>query len=315
MNNPTSFNPNISSAKISSAWIQFADRLAQVLKNLQEDQFVVLSVKQSGLYVQLVGQGSYGLRMETTSNYYLSKSEQLEENQIAMLIKLGWNHPTRMDDKMSDKNPDGSPNFFIDHSVPVPFDALSDLTIRTFAEVLRVPHPGYLEYNDFDSDGNSIPIPGLNLKRMKENDNIDPQEMKQYLLSTIRDFTGLTDLAYNQDKEIGIRFGSVVTFIRCMDKPPSIRFYAPLVSEVKDSPQLNARLNEFNSGIACMHFFHRNGIIIAMVEIPASPFIFDHVIQSLKMFAEISNGVDELLSAEFGGKKAFSEIIPSLQIH
>ena len=311
MNDPTSCTPNI-----SPAWFELADRLAKVLKNMQEDQFLVLSVKRSGLYVQFAGQGSYGLRMETTSNQYLSKMEQITNDQIAMLGTLGWKQPSKSaDDEIPDKNPDGSPNFFIDHPVPVPFDAVSDLTIRTFAEVLQVPHPGYLEYDAFDSDNNSYPVTDLRLKRMIRSANIDLQKMRQYLLSTIQGFTDLTDLTYNQNEEIGLQYRSVSTYIRFLDSPPSIRFYAHLVSEVEVSPQLNARLNELNAGIGYMHFFHRNGTIVAIAEIPASPFDANHVIQTLKMFSEISDGVNNLLSSEFGGKEEFSDNMPSFQIH
>ena len=64
-----------------------------------------------------------------------------------------------------------------------------------------------------------------------------------------------------------------------------------------------------------MHFFHRNGTIFAMAEIPAAPFIADHVIQSMSMFAEISDSVNKLISSEFGGKKESAENMPSFQIH
>ena len=307
MNDPTSGTPNI-----SPAWFELADRLAKVLKNMQEDQFLVLSVKRSGLYVQFAGQGSYGLRMETTSNQYLSKMEQLTNDQIAMLGTLGWKQPSKnADDEIPDKNPDGSPNFFIDHPVPVPFDAVSDLTIRTFAEVLQVPHPGYLEYDAFDSDDNIFTVPGLGLKQATKHPS-NHKKMRQDLLRTIRGFTGISDLKYDQNGNIGIRSGSVVTFIRYKEKPPSIRFHSPLVSEVKEGPELFARLNELNSRIGCMHFFHRNYTIVAISDIPAAPFNARHVLQSLKTFSSIADGLDEVLAVEFGGKTAFGKPVSTI---
>ncbi len=38
--------------------------------------------------------GAHGLRMETTGNQYRTKSEQLSDRQINLLIETGWNPPT-----------------------------------------------------------------------------------------------------------------------------------------------------------------------------------------------------------------------------
>jgi len=300
-----------SKPKISPAWTQFAQRLASVLQGLQEDQYLVISAKQSGLYVQFAGQGFYGIRMETISNHYLDRPEKLTDHQLRILAELGWNPPTEnIEDKSQDKDPEGSPNFYIDHSTPVAFDAVAEMTVKTLSQVHRIPHPGYLEYKAFDSHGNSLPVPGLGLKRATEHPS-DPQKTRQNLLSTIRGFTGLSGLEYDQSGNIGIQFGSMITLIRYNEKPPSIRLHSPLVSGVRPSPELFARLNELNSGIGCMHFFHRNNLIIAISDIPAAPFYAEHVLQSLRMFNEIADGLDELLAKEFGGKTAFAENIPT----
>ncbi len=84
-----------------------------------------------------------------------------------------------------------------------------------------------------------------------------------------------------------------------------------MVSEVKGSPELFARLNELNSGIGSMHFFHRSDLIIAITDIPAAPFSAEHIIQTLRMFNEIADGLGELLAAEFGGKTAFGGSLPT----
>ncbi len=303
----------VSSWSPSPVWSGFAGRLASVLQALQEDQFLVVSAKKSSLYVQLACQGFYGLRMETTSNQYLSETEQLTDMQINMLADLGWNRPAEEEeDEVRDKPPEGSPNFHIDFSTPVSFDGAAELAVKTLSLVHRIPHPGYLEYEAFDSDGNSIPIPDLGLKRMTRYATPDPQKMRQTLLSTIREFTRLSDLNYDRKGNIGIRFGSVVTFISYMEKPPSVRFHSPLVTEIKESPELNARLNELNSGTWSMHFFHRNNTIQTVSDIPAAPFSADHIIQALTMFNEIADGMDDILAAEFGGKTAFAGTMPTL---
>jgi len=111
---------------LSVAWPPFEQKLAAVLEKLEEDQFLVVSAKRSNLYVQFAAQGAHGMRVETASNSYLEKSEQLNEQQSSALIEAGWHAPTG---SPTDYDPDGSPNFFVDFSAPVPFEAVANLTI------------------------------------------------------------------------------------------------------------------------------------------------------------------------------------------
>ncbi|PIW09503.1 MAG: hypothetical protein COW39_04670, partial [Comamonadaceae bacterium CG17_big_fil_post_rev_8_21_14_2_50_60_13] len=96
------------------AWPPFEQKLAAVLARLEEDQYLVISVKGTNRYVQFAGQGSFGMRVETTSNNYLSKPDQLDAEQVAALQQADWNDPTSDPDASAPENdPDGSPNFFV----------------------------------------------------------------------------------------------------------------------------------------------------------------------------------------------------------
>lgn len=153
----------------SEAWPHFARKLSAALRMLEEDQFLILSIKQSNQYIQFAAQGSFGMRAETTSNSYLPKSRQLTEQQIASLIDVGWHPPSGPPaDATPEKRPDGSPNYFIDFLVPKTFKVVASAAVRTFAEILQVPHPDYLEYELFDADGNTFALPELGLKRVPE---------------------------------------------------------------------------------------------------------------------------------------------------
>ena len=65
------------SSYVSVAWPPFAQKLAATLEKVQEDQYLILSVKRSNRFVQFAVQGSFGIRVETTSNSYVSKEELL----------------------------------------------------------------------------------------------------------------------------------------------------------------------------------------------------------------------------------------------
>jgi len=132
--------------RISVAWPAFVERLAGVLGALEEDQYLVISVKRTNRFVQFAAQGAFGMRAETTSNDYLTGSERLSARQVLALRAAGWHGQTGSPDESTpEKDPDGSPNFFVEFASPVPFMDVAQLTVQTVAEILGVPHPGFLE--------------------------------------------------------------------------------------------------------------------------------------------------------------------------
>src|SRR5437879_3819022 len=61
------------------AWRQFAHELSLTLEALEEDEFLTLSVKRSNRHVQFAGQGSFGMRAEAVSDFYLPDNEHLNK--------------------------------------------------------------------------------------------------------------------------------------------------------------------------------------------------------------------------------------------
>ena len=302
------------------AWAPFAKKLAATLEQLVEDQYLVLLVKKSNRFIQFASQGSFGIRIETTSNHYLTKQEKLDERQIAALIKAGWQAPSGKSDEATPENdPDGSPNFFAEFSEPVSFETLADLTVRTFAEILRVPHPGFLQYEAFDdTEGEwaAMALPELGLKQAKPARQDDTLEsLAQALLTTLIEETGISELDYDSDGDIGIRYGSAAAFVRLIGDQPHIRIYSPILNDVEENPDMFARLNDINANETLMRFYFRNGVIYGASDISAAPYVSAHVVQALAHFCEIADGMDSLLQGEFGGRTAFIESTPSLIKH
>src|ERR1035438_6270500 len=97
-------------------WSPFAQELAAVLTGLEEDHFLILSVKRSNRFVQFAAQGGVGMRIETTSNSYLKKPEHLGKRDISTRIEAGWHAPTGdPDESTPDRDPDGSADVFADY--------------------------------------------------------------------------------------------------------------------------------------------------------------------------------------------------------
>ena len=303
--------------RVSVAWPSFQSKLAVALGNLEEDQFLVLSVKRSERFVQFAAQGSFGMRAETVSNDYLDEPERLDEGQVSTMIEAGWHAPTRSpDDSTPQDDPDGSPNFFTDFPVPVSFEAIAKLTVRTLTDVLRVPHPGFLEYKAFDADGEPIALPELGLKLARSGSQADnQQDLSQLLLATLAETTGIGNLDFDDDGDVGIRSGSALAFVRLLDNPPQVRIFSPILRNVEEPDGVLARLNEFNARETLMRFTFRNGSIFGEAHISAAPFVSAHVAQAIVHFCGVADGMGCLLQREFGGRTSFGESMPSLLKH
>lgn len=151
--------------RAADAWKQFAYELRRTLAGLEEDAFLIIAIKRSNRFVQFAGQGSFGMRVEATSNFYLPEPEQLSETQHDLLLDLGWQAPTNLPDDFGYKA-DGSPNYFVDLAHPVPFDDVATLAISTLVSVDGADHPGFLEYTAISNSGKTISFPNLGLRQV-----------------------------------------------------------------------------------------------------------------------------------------------------
>lgn len=311
-------NAIVETGKRSKDWPEFMCRLAEVLGRLEEDQYLVINIKQTNKYVQFAGQGSYGLRAETTSNYYLEKGEKLDRKQVVALKSMGWHTPTGKPGQATPKkDPDGSPNFFAEFESPIQGETVASMAVETLAGVLGVTHPGMLEYEAFDSSGAALEFRQLGLKVSvrKTNETEIPTNAAGALLKTLRDETGFAELELDGDGDIGIRYGSMIAYARVFDSPPVAHFFSPLVREVDASPELFERLNELNRGSREVRYFVVDGTIFAAADVRIDPFVEANVAQAFRHFCRVADDVDNLLQSEFGGKTMFVEWVPSTARH
>lgn len=290
-----------SGAKVSTAWAPFTKMLEAVLAQLQEDHFLILAVKRTNLFVQFSHQGAHGVRAEATSNTYLLGPERHSEAKIARLQHLGWKAPTGGQEAgKPEQDPDGSSNFYIDFPPTTPAVQLAELAAATLATVFGAPSPFFIEYEAMDHEGSSIALPALGLKRAVRDPEVRVSEIAERLLGTLREHCGIPSLDFDADGDIGLVRGSCTIYVRLVGSKPHIRFLAPLVAGVQEGEPILRRLNELNVFYGPMHFKFHAGVVIGAYDIPAWPFIAQHVMQSLDEVSELADGLDDFLRAEFG---------------
>ena len=225
---------------ISEQWHPFAMSVAAVLAHLKEDQFLIISAKQSSRFVQFAGQGSFGLRAEVAANVFLSPGDWIDEAGLEELQHLGWRPPTGSPKASTpEQAPDGSPNYFM--QCPIPFDGtlLADIAVRTLRQVLGVPHPGFLEYESFDADGKRLSFPSLGLRKVRKAAKpTSSKNLSAVLLAAMRHITGIADLEFDEDGDVPVCCGSIVMFTSLAADGSHARIRAPLAVDVTPSSEM-----------------------------------------------------------------------------
>ena len=149
------------------AWEQLEGELARSIADLDDDEFLIITRKDRHYFVQFAGQGGFGMRVEAVSNAYLKIEEKLSKSACAKLVTMGWNPPCNPPEGPNGEGhkPDGSPNYFLDIGLPVLYDRVATLAVRTLREVHAVMHPGGLRYKAFGNGGCEIRFPNLRIAR------------------------------------------------------------------------------------------------------------------------------------------------------
>lgn len=287
--------------RMPDPWAAFSAALEGALAGMADGQFLILSARGSGRCVQFSAQGTEGFRAEVVSNHYLPEPDRLDDDEVARLLAEGWQPPTGTPEEATpERDPSGSPNFFVDLPNPVDHGELARRTIRTW-RVLGVDAPQALEYNAFASRGGSLDFPELGLDRVRDDDD-EADTVEAKLLAVVRAATGLPRLEPDEDGDVPVRYGTVLAFLRVLQDPQRVCLFAPLLSDVRIQPALLERLNELNAGSSPVRFFMRGSTVFGYLQIPAEPFVAAHVESVLHTFFARCDGVGPWLARRFGGE-------------
>ncbi|MBK9235717.1 MAG: hypothetical protein IPO19_06515 [Rhodoferax sp.] len=287
--------------KLPPHWQAFFARLQYALGKMKEDQFLVLTLKETNRFVQFAAQGASGMRVEATSNHFLPGRDQLDTKQIAALVAMGWNMPTGSPNQATPQNdPNGSSNFFLDMPNPIDFAQLATLAILSLTKVLGVPHEGFLQYAAYDYAGNTHAVPELKIKREIRDPNLEMNELADRLLGVLHEATDIPDLAFNDDGDVRLQAHGLPLYIRLIGQPPMVRFVSPLLKDTRPTRKLLNLVNLLNLNAGPARYLAHKNTVLAVLDIPAWPLQADHVAASLDEFGAALPGSVAWLQAELG---------------
>lgn len=294
---------------VSGDWSPFAQNLEGVLVSLSEDQYLILSAKRGNRFLQFSCQGDWGMRVEVSSNHFLEGKDRLSRKETAWLRAHGWNAPTGTPKKATpDKDPDGSPNYFVDFPANMAVSELVTLVIETLIRGLGVPYPGALTYESFDSESGPLIFKTLGLKPGgQKNDTLMAK-----VLSVLRGVTGIEDLEPDEDGDVSVRYGVIViAFVELENK---IRIFSSLITGVQESKRLLRKLNHINDGGQRLRCAFRDGIVYASLDVPSVPFVPEHLADALREFSNVAEGLAIVLRADYAGNSVIESAAPALTL-
>jgi len=279
---------------IPQAWAPFSKTLDVVLSKLEKDQYLIISAKGSNRFVQFACQGEEGMRVEVTSNHFLKGKERLSRRQISWLLANGWNAPTGdVKEATPDKDPNGSPNYFVDLPAPVAAGAVARMAIEALAFGLEIPNPASLAYEALEADGSTLRFEELGLKRSI----VQGGRLMEKVLEVFRQVTGIADLEFDKDGDVLVFYRKRPVYATPIEN--KLRLCSPLVTDEFETPNLLRKMNALNLELHGPRCVFHGGTVFTSLDILADPFVAEYLEVGIREFSVTAERLALLLRDEF----------------
>lgn len=132
----------------------------------------------------------------------------------------------------------------------------------------------------------------------------DAAMIRPFVEQAVAKALGVTEVEVDSDGDVPVVNETSVTFVRVLDGPvgPLVRFFSPMVADVKKSAKLLERLNEMNTSIPYVQFFWVGEQIICNLDLDGESLQADEIRKALDAVSWHANKFDEPLKSEFGGR-------------
>ncbi len=279
---------------VSRAWAPFSKKLAIVLSQLEQKQYLIISAKSCNRYIQFACQGGEGMRVEVTSNHFLKGKNRLNRRQISWLRANGWNAPTgKLNEATPERDPHGSPNYFVDLPTSVAAGAVAHMAIEALALGLEIPNPAALAYEALEADGSTLRFEELGLKRSI----VQGGRLMEKVLEVFRQVTGIADLEFDKDGDVLVFYRERPVYATPIEN--KVRLCSPLVTDEFETPTLLRKMNALNLELHGPRCVFHGGTVFASFDILADPFVAEYLEVGIREFSVTAERLALLLRDEF----------------
>ena len=291
-------------------WSAFRGRLADHVAAMQDDDLVLIEAESTvgdedegaAPYVQLCAWGEDLVRCELSSNAYLAQAHQLDDEQVAALVALGWSLPTYGPEDEADS---GSTNFHLD-AERIEADRLAVMTVRAFREVFGVPHPAFLSSDEIATAETPTPEPAdkAEVDEPLATSPDDPDHLRALVdAALVPLFGGLPE--HDSDNDVPITNGNGLVWVRVLESAPVVQIFSALVYDAVDLERAAFEVWVLNRDLQFLKFMLLDDTVMAYLYVPALPFAPRHLRAMLDLMCRTLNRIDQDLAARVGGHLAF----------
>lgn len=299
-------------ADARGSWTSLTQALAGGLARMRAEQFLILDVvdtgdgsgEKPGHYVQFACGGEEGFRAEAVSNRYLADRWKLPEKAAEVLFRLGWRAP----DPVGTEG--GSVNYHRSWPAPSPVAEVAQLAVSTLRRVYGVRAMDQLEYRYFQKDGTELELADLGLRREaaeKEGAGEDLARLRPLVEEALRRALGTSEITYDPDGDIPVRFGNAMVFVRLLGAPPRVRIFSPMLWNLHSTDGLLEALNDINLRVDAGRVVWTGKEVIAAIDLPARGLTEEYVALACFQIGSLADHFDDQLAGRFGGRTVFQE--------
>ncbi len=286
----------------SKAWRRYRRELADRIADLGQRDVLAVAVEAAidapgaggAPYVQFCGGEGDIVLGEVSGNRYLHASYRLDKDARRRLGEIGWARP---------RPKHGVFNYRaeVDQSHA---DQLAVMAVTALREVFGVTHPAFLVGDVRIGDDPDLPhddtaeVPDEPLAT----NPLGRRHLDELVDQALVPFLGQVPNR-DDDGDIPVVSGTAVVFVRTLPHAPLIRIWAEVAVEVSDPDRARFEVGVLNRDRPFAKFVLVDDRVVAQVHLPVSPFVPEHLRQTLAMMCELADEVDDDLAVRVGGRR------------
>ncbi|MBA3488042.1 MAG: hypothetical protein H0T78_00585, partial [Longispora sp.] len=112
-------------------------------------------------------------------------------------------------------------------------------------------------------------------------------------------------------REIGVRAGSAMVFVKVHESPAVVDVYSPVLTGVTAQPKLHERLAELTRRMPIGRLYCTDNTVWASIPVIGRDFQATHLVLATQVMMGLVDELDDRLHGEFGGKRFFEPDVPA----
>lgn len=194
-------------------------------------------------------------------------------------------------------------------------DYLASVVVQTLRTAMGVPHPAFLDAGPLSltapigaEEGAAGPEAG------EDDGQVPPVELDTaVVVSTPAELQQVVDRTlhaafrrpprHDPDGDVPISFGSALVFVRPSDNQPLVTIFAIAVQDIGDLEAARREVEILNRRSVFIRFRLADTQIVAVVALPAYPFVPRHLLSMIEMVGREIDALDEDLALRVSGRR------------